>query len=38
MILAMLGGLLSMAWYVMTALNLLKLGREVSEGTAHHPS
>ena len=31
MILAMLAGLLSMIWYILTAFGLLKLGREVSE-------
>jgi hypothetical protein len=35
MAVAMLGGLLSMAWYVLTALGLLRLGRaaETSKGS-----
>lgn len=38
LILAMVAGLLSMAWYVLTALRLLKLGRGVSEDTESRSS
>jgi len=38
LLLAMGAGLLSMAWYVLTALRLLKLGLGVSEGTGSRPT
>jgi hypothetical protein len=38
LILAMLAGLLSMAWYVLTAFRLLRLGRAGAEDAVHHSS